>query len=143
VPITNLLGRLKLTKDEEEFVTFSDDEQIGDDGGSLEFALIGKVLSPLPLHISTTMSAMKLAWGNPFGLRLRSVGEQADNFFIAEFSSDMDKQWAPEGSPWVIGHYAVILQEYDEAFKCFFLLGGDVGTYLGFTVWLDELKARG
>jgi hypothetical protein len=92
VPITNLLGRLKLTKDEEEFVTFSDDEQIGDDGGSLEFALIGKVLSPLPLHISTTMSAMKLAWGNPFGLRLRSVGEQADNFFIAEFSNDMDKQ---------------------------------------------------
>jgi hypothetical protein len=103
VSITDLLGRLNLTKDEEEYVTFSDDEEIGDDGSSLDFALIGKVLSPSPLHISMITSAMKLASGDPFGLRLRSVGERADNLFIAEFGSDMDKQRAREGSPWVVG----------------------------------------
>jgi hypothetical protein len=70
VHVTDLLGRLNLTKDEEEFVAFSDDEEAGDEGGSLEFALIGKVFSPSPLHISTITSDMRPAWGNSFGLRL-------------------------------------------------------------------------
>jgi hypothetical protein len=117
VPVTYLLGWLNLTKDEEEFMSFSDDEEAGDGGGSLEFALIGKVLSPSPLHISTITSTMKPMWGDPFGLRLRSVGDRADNLFIAEFGSNMDKQRALEGSPWVVGRYTVILQEYDETLK--------------------------
>jgi hypothetical protein len=117
VPVIGLLGRFNLTKDEEEFVSFSDDEEPKDDGGSPEFALVGKVLSPSPLHISTITSAMKSAWGNPFGPRLRSVGDRSDNMFIVEFGSDRDKQRALEGSPWVVGCYAIILQEYDETLK--------------------------
>jgi hypothetical protein len=117
VHVTDLLGRLNLTKDEEEFVSFSDDDESGDDGSSPEFALVGKVLSPSPLHISTITSMMKPTWGNPFGLRLRSIGDQSNNTFIAEFGSDQDKQHALEGSPWVVSRYAVILQEYDETLK--------------------------
>jgi hypothetical protein len=117
VHVTDLLGRLNLTKDEEEFVAFSDDEEAGDEGGSLEFALIGKVFSPSSLHISTITSDMRLAWGNSFGLRLWSVGERVDNLFIIEFGSDVDKQRVFEGSPCVVGRYAVILQEYDESLK--------------------------
>jgi hypothetical protein len=60
---------------------------------------------------------MKSAWGNPFGPRLRSVGDRSDNMFIVEFGSDRDKQRALEGSPWVVGRYAIILQEYDETLK--------------------------
>jgi hypothetical protein len=48
---------------------------------------------------------------------MASVGERADNMFIAEFGCDVDKQRALEGSPWVVGCYAVILQEYDETLK--------------------------
>jgi hypothetical protein len=56
--VTDLLERLNLTKDEEEFAALSDDEEEGEAGGSLEFTLIRKVLSPSPLHISTIKSAM-------------------------------------------------------------------------------------
>jgi hypothetical protein len=59
VHVTDLLEWLNLTKDEEEFAAFSDDEEVGEDGGSLVFALIRKVLSPSPLHISTITSAMR------------------------------------------------------------------------------------
>jgi hypothetical protein len=70
VNVSDLLGRLHLTKDEEEFVAFSDDEEATNDGGSLDFTTIGKVLSPSTLHISTITSAMRPAWGNPVGLIL-------------------------------------------------------------------------
>jgi hypothetical protein len=70
VHVTYLLGGLHLTKDEEEFVAFSNEEEVGDEGDSPEFALIRKVLSPSPLHVSTITLAMRPAWGNLFGLRL-------------------------------------------------------------------------
>jgi hypothetical protein len=117
VNVSDLLGRLHLTKDEEEFVAFSDDEETTNDGGSLDFTTIGKVLSPSTLHISTITSAMRPAWGNPVGLILRSVGERVDNMFIEEFGTDFDRQKALEGTPWLVGCYAVILQEYDEPLK--------------------------
>jgi hypothetical protein len=80
-------------------------------------SLTGKVLSPSTLHISMITSAMRLAWGNPFGLRLRSVDEKADNLFIAKFGCLADKQKVLEGSPWVVGWYVVILQDYNEWLK--------------------------
>jgi hypothetical protein len=115
--VADLLERLNLTKDEQDFVTFSDDEEVGEDGESLEFALIRKVMSPSPLHISTIMSAMRPAWGNPFGLCLRSVGDRVDNLFIMEFGSEIDKKKVLDGSPWVVGRYAVLLQDCDESLK--------------------------
>jgi hypothetical protein len=44
------------------------------------------------------------------------VGE-VDNLFIAEFGSAADKQKVLDGSPWVVGHYAVILHDYNESLK--------------------------
>jgi hypothetical protein len=99
--VADLMESLNLTKDEEEVVVFRDEEEDGGSGGSLEFALTGKVLSPTTLHILMTTLAMMPAWGNPFGLRLRSVGEKADNLFIAEFGCLADKQKVLEGSPWL------------------------------------------
>jgi hypothetical protein len=115
--VADLMERLNLTKDEEEVAAFSDNEEDDGSGGSLEFALTGKVLSPTTLHISMITSAMRPAWGNPFGLRLRSVGEKADSLFIAEFGCLVDKQKVLEGSPSVVGRYAVILLDYDESLK--------------------------
>jgi hypothetical protein len=37
--------------------------------------------------------------------------------FITDFSSSVDKQKALDGSPCLVGQYAMILQEYDEALK--------------------------
>jgi hypothetical protein len=60
---------------------------------------------------------MRPAWGNPFGLKLRSVGCKTDNPFIADFGTQEDKERVLEGSPRMVGRHAVILQEYDETLK--------------------------
>lgn len=114
--MAELLKRLNLTKEEGNFVAFSDDEE--DDRVETEFGLIGKVLSPSTmLHITTITNAMKPTWGNPYGLKLRSVGDKKENLFIAKFGSLADKMKALNGSPWMIGKHAVILHEYDETLK--------------------------
>ena len=82
--MADMLDRLNLTKDEGEVAAFSDDEG-GDEASGAECKLLGKVLSPATLHIPTIRSAMKSAWGNPCGLKLRSVGDKAENLFIIDF----------------------------------------------------------
>uniref|UniRef100_A0A0D9XZ83 Uncharacterized protein n=1 Tax=Leersia perrieri TaxID=77586 RepID=A0A0D9XZ83_9ORYZ len=70
--VAKLLWNLNLTAEEGELAEFSDDEK--DDGSmSTQWVLFGKVLSPSTLHVSTILGAMKPAWGNPYGLKIRSV----------------------------------------------------------------------
>ena len=57
-------------------------------------ALVGKVLSPNPLHIQTISSAMCPAWGNPKGLLFHLAG---DNIFVAEFGTQADRARVIEG----------------------------------------------
>ncbi|KAK3132103.1 hypothetical protein QOZ80_6AG0515850 [Eleusine coracana subsp. coracana] len=111
--VTDMFQRLNLTAEEEEIVDFSDGEE---DQGSMhvEWALVGKVLSPGTLHVSTIGSAMKPAWGNPMGLKFRSIGEKCANLFVAEFGCMQDRDRVLAGSPWVVGKYSVLLQQYDE-----------------------------
>jgi hypothetical protein len=113
--VADLLDWLNLTMDEGEVAAFSDDED-GEDA-VVKWAVIGKVLSPATIHVTTIRNAMKPAWGNPFSLKFCSVGEKTENLFIAEFGSADDKKRALEGSPWMVGKHAVVLQEYDEALK--------------------------
>jgi hypothetical protein len=67
--------------------------------------------------VNTILGALKPAWRNPYGLKLRSVGEKGLNLFVAEFGSPLDRDRALEGSPWMVGKHAVILQTYDEHLK--------------------------
>lgn len=55
---------------------------------------------------------MKPSWGNPYSLKLHSVGEK-----VAEFGAQVEKQRVLEGSPWMVGRHAVILQEYEGMLK--------------------------
>lgn len=111
--VTDLLQKLNLTAEEEHVIDFSDEEHCGDEVVT-EWALIGKVLSPSPLHANTITSAMRSAWGNPFGLKIRNIGEKNNNLFIAEFGCMQDRDRALSGSPWIVGKYAVLMQRYDE-----------------------------
>lgn len=58
--VTDMLRRLNLTEDEEAVLEFSDDEFV-DEALPVEWALVGKVLSPTPVHVNTVRSAMKPA----------------------------------------------------------------------------------
>ncbi|CAO2191314.1 unnamed protein product [Urochloa humidicola] len=113
--VATLLEKLNLTQIEGEVAALSDDEEEGE--GAVDCAVIGKVISPTTIHITTTDGAMRPAWGNPYGLRLRTVGERAENLFIAEFGCLEDRLRALNGSPWMVGKHAVILREYDETLK--------------------------
>lgn len=61
-----------------------------------EWALIGKVLAPVTVHVQTVMAAMRPAWGNPHGLVIKSVGA---NMSMAEFATRLDKERVLEGTP--------------------------------------------
>jgi hypothetical protein len=78
-----------LTEEEGGIAEFSDEEE-SREGPLLKYALLGKVLSPSALHGNTIRAAMTPAWGNPHGLKIRSIGARGDNLFIAEFGS---KTW--------------------------------------------------
>lgn len=71
--VTDMLRGLNLTEVEEAITEFSDDE--AEDLMSLvEWAVVGKVLSPSTVHVNTIRAAMKPAWGNPYGLKMRAIG---------------------------------------------------------------------
>lgn len=113
--VEDLLQNLNLTAEEGDVAEFSDDEDGGEDP-AVEWALFGKILSPATVHSTTIYRAMKPAWGNPYGLKIKTIGENEDNLFVAEFNiQDMER--ALGGSPWLVGKHALLLQPYDEQVK--------------------------
>ncbi|CAN6234727.1 unnamed protein product [Urochloa humidicola] len=66
--VADLLQRLNLTVEEGGIAEFNDDKDDGGTAAATEWALLGKVLSPSALHMSTIIGAMRPAWGNPHGL---------------------------------------------------------------------------
>jgi hypothetical protein len=114
--VADLLKDLHLTPDEEVVVAFSDDEA-ADPGDEVEWAILGKVLSATTMHASTIQGVMKPAWGNPAGLKVRSIEWKEDNLFVAEFAFKQDMERALGASPWLVGKHTVILREYDESLK--------------------------
>ncbi|KAK3127025.1 hypothetical protein QOZ80_7AG0567120 [Eleusine coracana subsp. coracana] len=115
IEVEELLRNLHLTTEEMEITELSDDED--DDIGNSEMTVIGKVLSPVTIHASTILGAMKPAWGNPVGLKIRTVGEKGDNVFVVEFGDGQAMERALVGSPWTVGKYAIILQPYNGGLK--------------------------
>lgn len=112
--VADLLKNLNLTA--EEVVVFSDKED--DDGVCVvEWAIVSKVLLLATLHATTIHRTMKSAWGNPYGMKIRSIGEKEENLFVVEFGSKQDMEWALGGSPWFVGKHTLILQIYDESIK--------------------------
>lgn len=111
--VTDLMRKLNLAEEEEAVADFIDEEE-DEILAPTEWALVGKVLSPSPVHVSTVRSAMKPAWGNPVGLKFRAIGNKGDNLFVAEFGSNIDLERVLAASPWMVGRYAVLLKNYDE-----------------------------
>ncbi|KAM0873138.1 hypothetical protein ACQ4PT_038273 [Festuca glaucescens] len=106
--VAEMMGKLRLTAQESEAFVFED--ACDEDLGCPAWAIVGKVLAPNPLHISTITSALRPAWGNPKGLVIKTMGK---NRFMAEFATEADLIRVKEGSPWTVGTHAVILTEFD------------------------------
>lgn len=69
--MADLISRLHLTSEESDVPEVADDVEEG--LATLDCAIIGKVLSHGVLHIQTIMVALRVAWGNPKGLLLKTV----------------------------------------------------------------------
>ncbi|XBJ21304.1 hypothetical protein VPH35_011980 [Triticum aestivum] len=106
------MERLRLTAVEAQPVILDDEDEA--DLVALDCALVGKVMSPNPLHIQTISSAMRPAWGNPKGLLFHPSG---NNVFVAEFGTQADRARMIEGSPWMVGKHAVLLKVFDQNVK--------------------------
>lgn len=111
--VEEMLRTLNLTEEEGAVMDFVDDDE-EETLAPVEWALVGKILSPVPVHIDSVRSAMKPAWGNPARLKIRAIGEKGDNLFVAEFGSARELDRVMAGTPWLFSKYAVLLQEYDE-----------------------------
>lgn len=106
--VEDLLCKLHLTEEEEAVLDLSDEEE-EDAMAPIEWVLVGKILSPVPIHAETIHTAMKPAWGNPVGLKIKTIEEKADNMFVAEFGSSHDMDHVLSGAPWMVKKYAVLL----------------------------------
>jgi hypothetical protein len=54
---------------------------------------------------------------NPYGLKIRSIGEKGDNQFVAEFDCKADMERVLASTPWIANMRAVILKDYDEKLR--------------------------
>jgi hypothetical protein len=112
--VAELMRNLNLTAEEEEVINFSDGEE---DDEVVDWALVGKILSPSTMHPSTIQQVVQAPWGNPHGLKIRMIGEKGDNLFVADFESKQDRDRVRGGSPWIFCKHALILQDYDERLR--------------------------
>jgi hypothetical protein len=103
-----MFGRLRLTSKESK--TFVLDAAAEAMVNCPEWALVGKVLTPNPLHIETIKAVLRPAWGNPRGMQMRHMGPK---LFLAEFETKADMLKIMNGSPWVVGRNVVLLKEFD------------------------------
>jgi hypothetical protein len=110
--VEEMMRRLRLTAAESAAVVL--DEGAEAYRAHSKWTLVGKVLSPSTLHISTISAALRPAWGNPRGLLLNPGG---DNIFIAEFATKIDMDRMLDGPPWVVGTHAVLLQDFNVDLK--------------------------
>ena len=53
-------------------------------------------------------SCNEIGMGNPFGLKIKSIGEGED-LFVAEFGFKQDMEWVLGDSSWMVGKHALIL----------------------------------
>ena len=104
------LGKLDISEEEATPLVIDDRT----DGGPVKWLLAGKILHHNQFHIQTITNALRLAWGNPRGLKLRSVGF---NMFVAEFETQRDRDRVWGGSRWHINKNAVVLAEFDNCMR--------------------------
>ncbi|KAE8804669.1 Alanyl-tRNA synthetase [Hordeum vulgare] len=104
------LGKMAIT-DEEATPLVIDDRE---DDKPAKWLLAGRILRRNLLHIQTISGALKSAWGNPRGLKFRSMGE---NTFVAEFETQRDRDRIWEGSPWHVSRNDVALAEFDDCMR--------------------------
>lgn len=109
-PLEEALGKLDISEEEATPLVIDDRAE----GGPTKWLLAGKILHRNQFHIQTITNALRQAWGNPRGLKFRSVGP---NMFVAEFESQRDRDRIWEGSPWHMNKNAIILAEFEDCMR--------------------------
>nr|XP_020172404.1 uncharacterized protein LOC109757973 [Aegilops tauschii subsp. strangulata] len=104
------LGKLDISEEEATPLVIDDRT----DGGPVKWLLAGKILHRNLFHIHTITNARQSAWGNPRGLKFRSVGF---NKFVAKFENQRNRDRVWGGSPWHINKNAVVLAEFDDCMR--------------------------
>ena len=92
----NCLENMKLTADEEETITISDEGRRSEIE-SCSMSLIGKFLTCKPFNKKAAKTTLRRAWGLEDKVQIVEVGS---NLFQFKFDTEFDMEQILRGGPW-------------------------------------------
>ena len=109
----NCLENMKLTADEEEMITISD-EGHRIEIESCTMSLIGKFLTCKPFNKKVAKNTLRRAWGLEDKVQIVEVGS---NLFQFKFDTEFDMERILKGGPWSFDNQLLMLTRWKKGMK--------------------------
>ena len=106
--VINSLGNIKLTLEEEEDITISDEGR-KEEIESCTQSLIGKFLTCKSFNKSVAHNMLRKAWGVDKGMQIVEVGS---NLFQFKFKIEFDLERVLRGGPWSFDNQVLMVRRW-------------------------------
>ena len=106
--VVHIMENMKLTTEEEEVITISDEGRL-DTIEDCNLNLLGKFLTCKSFNKQAAKNTMRRAWGLEDRLRITEVGS---NLFQFKFSSEFDLNRVLRGGPWTFDNQLLLLKHW-------------------------------
>ena len=111
--VINCLENMKLTADEEETITISDEGRRSEIE-SYSMSLIGKFLTCKPFNKKAAKTTLRRAWGLEDKVQIVEVGS---NLFQFKFDTEFDMERILRGGPWSFDNQLLLLTRWKKGMK--------------------------
>ena len=111
--VINCLENMKLTADEEEMITISDEGR-RIEIESCTMSLIGKFLTCKPFNKKVAKNTVRRAWGLEDKVQIVEVGF---NLFQFKFNTEFDMERILKGGPWSFDNQLLMLTRWKKGMK--------------------------
>ena len=111
--VINYLENMKLTADEEETITISDEGR-RIEIESCTMSLIGKFLTCKPFNKKAAKNTLRRAWGLEDKVQIVEVGS---NLFQFKFDTEFDMERILKGGPWSFDNQLLMLTRWKKGMK--------------------------
>ena len=119
--VINSLGNIKLTLEEEEDITISDEGR-KEEIESCTQSLIGKFLTCKSFNKRVAHNMLRKAWGVDKGMQIAEVGS---NLFQFKFKIEFDLERVLRGGPWSFDNQVLMVRRWQAG--CEVQCGGSMG----------------
>ena len=111
--VINCLENMKLTADEEEMITISDEGR-RIEIESCTMSSIGKFLTCKPFNKKAAKNTLRRAWGLEDKVQIVEVGS---NLFQFKFDTEFDMERILKGGPWSFDNQLLMLTRWKKGMK--------------------------